>query len=93
MKTLTLRVPDAMAAAIALEASERKLSKSEVIRERLAQPASSPSTRFRTLAEIMPGLWTELHENPPAESKSTRPLSPHKKRVLTAIHGRRNRHR
>jgi Arc/MetJ-type ribon-helix-helix transcriptional regulator len=36
MKTLTVRLPDALAAQIEAESRERKLSKSDVVRERLA---------------------------------------------------------
>ena len=36
MKTLSVRLPEAMAAEIAAESRRRKLSKSDVVRERLA---------------------------------------------------------
>ena len=38
MKTLTVRLPDALVAEIEGESRRRKLSKSEVVRERLSAP-------------------------------------------------------
>ena len=40
MKTLTVRLPDALAAQIEAELRARKMSKSDVIRERLSSAAS-----------------------------------------------------
>jgi hypothetical protein len=40
MKTITVRLPDALAAQIEAESRERRLSKSEVFRERLQVPGS-----------------------------------------------------
>lgn len=40
MKTLTIKVPDALLAEIASAASARKISKSEIVRERLTQNAT-----------------------------------------------------
>jgi Arc/MetJ-type ribon-helix-helix transcriptional regulator len=39
MKTLTVRLPNPLAAAIEAESRERKISKSDVVRERLQQAA------------------------------------------------------
>jgi len=44
MKTLTVRLPEPLAAAIETESRERKISKSDVVRERL-QRASGASPR------------------------------------------------
>jgi Arc/MetJ-type ribon-helix-helix transcriptional regulator len=41
MKTLTVRLPEALVAQIEAESRGRKLSKSDVVRERLARPAGS----------------------------------------------------
>jgi hypothetical protein len=38
MKTLTVRVPDSLAAQIESESRQRRISKSEVVRERLSRP-------------------------------------------------------
>jgi Arc/MetJ-type ribon-helix-helix transcriptional regulator len=40
MKTITVRLPDALAAQIETESRARKLSKSEVVRERLNLPGA-----------------------------------------------------
>jgi hypothetical protein len=40
MKTLTVRLPDELAAGIEAESRERKISKSDVVRERLNAAAS-----------------------------------------------------
>jgi hypothetical protein len=39
MKTLTVRLPEALVGQIEAESRERKLSKSDVVRERLSRPA------------------------------------------------------
>lgn len=45
MKTLTVRLPEALVADIEEESRGRKVSKSFVIRERLRLPAQSPRSR------------------------------------------------
>lgn len=50
MKTLTVRLPEALVAEIEAESRGRKLSKSDVVRERLSRPAGSP--RLAPLAAI-----------------------------------------
>ena len=42
MKTLTVRLPDALAAEIEAESRQRRVSKSDVVRERLRQIGSQP---------------------------------------------------
>jgi hypothetical protein len=41
MKTLTVRLPDALVAQIEAESRKRKLSKSDVVRERLSAPSDT----------------------------------------------------
>ena len=41
MKTLTVRLPEALVAQIEAESRRRRLSKSDVVRERLARPEGS----------------------------------------------------
>ena len=41
MKTLTVRLPEALVAQIETESRRRKLSKSDVVRERLTRPEKS----------------------------------------------------
>jgi Arc/MetJ-type ribon-helix-helix transcriptional regulator len=42
MKTLTVRLPEPLAAEIAAESRKRRISKSDVVRERLARAAGAP---------------------------------------------------
>jgi len=42
MKTLTVRLPEPLAADIDAEASERRISRSDVVRERLQRSATGP---------------------------------------------------
>ena len=42
MKTLTVRLPESLAAAIEAESRGRKISKSDVVRERLEQASAAP---------------------------------------------------
>ncbi len=54
MKTLTIKVPDALLAEIASAASTRKISKSEVVRERLTQKAAP--------AGVTGSLWSRMED-------------------------------
>ncbi len=55
MKTLTVKVPDVLFAEIAGSARTRKVSKSEIVRERLARkPGASPAES--------PSLWNRLED-------------------------------
>ena len=42
MKTLTVRLPESLAAAIEAESQARRISKSDIIRERLQRAATGP---------------------------------------------------
>ena len=60
VKSLTIRLPDALIAEIEHESRERRVSKSDVVRERLTAP---PSPRARhPLADIL----AEIDRQPPA---------------------------
>jgi Arc/MetJ-type ribon-helix-helix transcriptional regulator len=56
MKTMTVRLPETLAAKIEVEARRRRMSKSEVIRERLERPPQEqwegPAT-VRTIGAIL----------------------------------------
>jgi hypothetical protein len=52
MKTLTVRLPEALVAQIEAESRERKLSKSDVVRERLSDAARPRRGRSAPLAAI-----------------------------------------
>jgi hypothetical protein len=52
MKTLTVRLPDALVAQIEAESRRRKLSKSDIVRERLAVKAETRQGRPPSLEAI-----------------------------------------
>ncbi len=52
MKTLTVRLPDALISQIEVESRRRKLSKSDVVRERLTRAAVSSRQRPALLDAI-----------------------------------------
>jgi Arc/MetJ-type ribon-helix-helix transcriptional regulator len=68
MKTLTVRLPDALVSQIEAESRRRKLSKSDVVRERLsntAAPSRWPAT-LDAIADIIgsvDGLPNDLSAN------------------------------
>ncbi len=55
MKTLTIKMPDALFAEIASAAQMRKVPKSEIVRERLAQN-SAPTRTNKT------SLWSRMED-------------------------------
>jgi Arc/MetJ-type ribon-helix-helix transcriptional regulator len=52
MKTLTVRLPEPLVADIEAESRERKISKSDVVRERLRAASGSAQRQAPTLAAI-----------------------------------------
>jgi Arc/MetJ-type ribon-helix-helix transcriptional regulator len=52
MKILTVRLPEALVAQIEAESRERKLSKSDVVRERLSHPVAARRGRPAPLAAV-----------------------------------------
>lgn len=69
VKTLTIRLPDALAAEIEHESRERRVSKSDVVRERLRRPGSGASYPGKTgelLADILRESWAaKIPAGPP----------------------------
>jgi len=68
MKTLTVRLPDALVSQIEVESRRRKLSKSDIVRERLSSPAASTpaSATLDAIADLIgsvDGLPTDLAAN------------------------------
>jgi Ribbon-helix-helix protein, copG family len=66
MKTLTVRVPAALLAQIEAESRRRKLSKSDVVRERLASGLRQQPTSFDAIADLagsVDGLPADLSAN------------------------------
>ena len=85
MKTLTVRLPDGLAAEIEAESRERRVSKSDVVRERLknAPGASRRSTTLDAIADLMGSVDDDL----PAD------LSARKKHYLRVMgYGKNRRH-
>jgi Arc/MetJ-type ribon-helix-helix transcriptional regulator len=62
MKTLTVRLPEALVAEIEAESRERRRSKSDVVRERLTLGAKGPSKGV--LPEIVADLAGSVHGLP-----------------------------
>lgn len=66
MKTLTVRLPESLAASIEAESRARKLSKSDVVRERLERASSaahepnSPAYAIADLIGSVDGLPADL---------------------------------
>jgi hypothetical protein len=85
MKTLVARVPEALASEIAAESRKRKISKSEVVRERLERGRAA-ATRAPTL-EAIADLIGSVDDDLPAD------LSARKKHYLraSAYGGKRTR--
>ena len=73
MKTLTVRLPESLVAEIEAESRERKVSKSDVVRDRLTAAAPEPSPTYEAIAH----LAGSVDDLPPD-------LSANVKRYLTA---------
>ena len=77
MKTLTVRLPEALVAQIEAESRERKLSKSDVVRERLSDTAgprrgsSAPLAAIADLVGSVDGLPADLSAKTKRHLKAT----------------------
>ncbi len=76
MKTLTVRLPEALVAEIEAESRQRRLSKSDVVRERLTRAEKPRATTILSdaiadLAGSVPALPRDLSERKKAYLKST----------------------
>jgi Arc/MetJ-type ribon-helix-helix transcriptional regulator len=71
MKTLTVRLPEQLAAEIAAESKVRRISKSDVIRERLhnAKPASQLPPTLDDIADLMGSVVDDLPSDLSARKK------------------------
>jgi hypothetical protein len=83
VKTLTVRLPDLLAKRIEQEAFARRVSKSDVVRERLDQHGLPP-TKESSLREILETAWSAKG---PARPRRFR--SPNKRRLAEAIRARK----
>ncbi len=66
MKTLTIRLPDSLVTEIEHESRARSVSKSDVVRERLRQPAGKRGTMRELLGDLIgsvDGLPPDLASN------------------------------
>ena len=77
MKTLTVRLPHALIAEIEREAQARRVSKSDVLRDRLQQPRRN-NVSGTTMMDVAGDLIGSIKGLP-------RDLSTHKKRYLAAL--------
>jgi hypothetical protein len=75
MKTLTVRLPEALVAQIEAESRERRLSKSDVVRERLSRPADvrrpAPLATIADLLGSVNGLPADLSARKKGYLKAT----------------------
>jgi len=85
MKTLTVRLPEGLAAEIEAESRERRVSKSDVVRERMKNAPAAPrrSARLDAISDLMGSVVDDL----PAD------LSAHKKHYLSVTGYGKNRRR
>ena len=81
MKTLTVRLPDALAARIEAESRARKVTKSDLVREWLSAPASTANRHPPSLQAIAHLIGSV--KGLPAD------LSANKKKYLQAGYGRK----
>jgi hypothetical protein len=66
MKTLTVRLPEALVADIEAESRRRKTSKSDIVRERLAARKQDVSPSYEAIADLagsVDGLPADLSAN------------------------------
>ena len=78
MKTLTVRLPESLFDQIDAELRSRKVSKSDVVRERLASAKAKHATSFDDIAHLVGSV-----KGLPAD------LSTNKKKYLRAGYGRK----
>lgn len=76
MKTLTVRLPDTLVAEIEAESRKRKVSKSDVVRERLSAPSTTTEapSAFEAIAHVIgsvKGLPPDLSANTKKYLRST----------------------
>jgi hypothetical protein len=66
MKTLTVRLPDVLAAQLEKESRARKISKSDIVRDRLISAKPRHATSLDDIADLIgsvKGLPTDLSRN------------------------------
>jgi Arc/MetJ-type ribon-helix-helix transcriptional regulator len=87
MKTLTVRLPEALVAEIERESQVRRVSKSDVVRERLSEPRSTAAaggSMRELIGDILEGSWAaKVPAGPP------RFLSPKKQKLAQIIRAKK----
>jgi Arc/MetJ-type ribon-helix-helix transcriptional regulator len=74
MKTLTVRLPETLVAQIEAESRERRLSKSDIVRERLSMTTARPDASLAAIADLIgsvDGLPPDLSANTKDYLKAT----------------------
>jgi Arc/MetJ-type ribon-helix-helix transcriptional regulator len=87
MKTLTIRLPDSLLSEIEHESQSRRVTKSDVVRERLRQPgrpAAAAGNMRDLIGDILNGSWEA--EVP---AKPRRFLSPKKQKLADIIRAKK----
>lgn len=87
MKSLTIRLPDALALGIERESTARRLSKSDIVRERLDQPGVNPVVE-PSLRSILEQAWSAK-----VSSRARRFRSAKKQKLAEAIRAKKLRRR
>lgn len=87
MKTLTIRLPDSLVTEIEHESEARRVSKSDVVRERLHHPQRDTSARGGMRELIGDLIGSIRNDGLPAD------LSSNKKHYLPALIRAKKRHR
>jgi Arc/MetJ-type ribon-helix-helix transcriptional regulator len=89
VKTLTIRLPDSLAAQIEQESRARRVSKSDVVRERLRQPQPVPagSSMKDLIGDILEQSWTAKVPAAPRRFNSAK-----KQKLAEIIRGKKLRH-
>ena len=83
MKTLTVRLPDVLARRIEQESLTRRVSKSDIVRERLDQPALPP-LQDGGLRDLLEECWAA---KVPAQPRRFR--SPNKQKIAEIIRAKK----
>ena len=91
MKTLTVRLPDSLVAELDRESQTRRVSKSDVVRERLGQARRAPAAGGSMNELIGDILETSWAAKVPAGPRRFR--SPKKQRLAEIIRAKKLRHR
>jgi Arc/MetJ-type ribon-helix-helix transcriptional regulator len=70
MKTMTVKLPEPLAADIEAESRKRRISKSDVIRERLQRAAPSPKRSLDAIADLIGSVDDDLPSDLSARKKA-----------------------